>query len=52
MNVRNIAVVGLGTLGTQIAIQAAAYGHRVSGFDPDGSAFQRMQTKVREAMRM
>ncbi len=52
MNVRNIAVVGLGTLGTQIAIQAAAYGHQVTGFDPDGSAFQRMQTKVREAMRM
>ena len=52
MNVRNIAVVGLGTLGTQIAIQAAAYGHRVSGFDLDASAFQRMQTKVREAMRM
>ena len=52
MNIRNIAVVGLGTLGTQIAIQAAAYGHRVSGFDPDGSAFQRMQTKVRDAMRM
>jgi 3-hydroxyacyl-CoA dehydrogenase len=52
MNVRHIAVVGLGTLGTQLAIQAAAYGYRVSGFDPDGSAFQRMQTKVREAMRM
>lgn len=42
----------LGTLGTQVAIQAAAYGHRVSGFDPDGTAFQRMQTKVREATRM
>ena len=52
MNVLNITVVGLGTLGTQIAIQAAAYGHRVSGFDPDPSAFQRMLTKVREAMRM
>lgn len=52
MSVRNIAVVGLGTLGTQIAIQAAAYGHRVSGFDPDSAAFHRMQTKVREAMRM
>ena len=52
MNVRNIAVVGLGTLGTQIAIQAAACGYRVSGFDPDSSAFQRMQIKAREAMRM
>lgn len=52
MKVLNITVVGLGTLGTQIAIQAAAYGHRVSGFDSDRSAFQRMLTKVREAMRM
>jgi 3-hydroxybutyryl-CoA dehydrogenase len=52
MHVLNITVVGLGTLGTQIAIQAAAYGHRVCGFDPDRSAFQRMLTKVREAMRM
>ena len=52
MNVLNITVVGLGTLGTQVAIQAAAYGHRVSGFDPDRSAFQRMLTNVREAMRM
>lgn len=35
MKAINVAVVGLGTLGTQVAIQAAAYGHRVSGFDPD-----------------
>ena len=48
----NISVIGLGTLGTQIAIQAAAYGHHVSGFDPDRTAFQRMLMKVREAMRM
>ena len=41
-----------GTLGTHFAIQAAAYGHRVSGFDPDRIAFQRMQTRGREAMRM
>jgi phosphoglycerate dehydrogenase-like enzyme len=35
MTPQNISVVGLGTLGTQIAIQAAAYGHRVSGYDPN-----------------
>ena len=52
MNIRNVTVVGLGTLGTQIAIQAAAYGYRVSGFDPDRSAFHRMQVKVREAMQL
>ena len=49
---KNIAIIGLGTLGTQLAIQAAAYGHTVRGFDPDPSAFTRMQTKVRAAMRM
>jgi 3-hydroxyacyl-CoA dehydrogenase len=52
MKPQNIAVIGLGTLGTQVAIQAAAYGHRVAGFDPDRTAFRRMQAKVREAMRM
>jgi 3-hydroxybutyryl-CoA dehydrogenase len=52
MTSQNIAIIGLGTLGTQLAIQAAAYGHRVRGFDTDPSAFPRMQTKVREAMRM
>ena len=52
MNTRNVTVVGLGMLGTQIAIQAAAYGHRVCGFDPDRTAFERMQGKVRDAMRM
>jgi len=49
---RKIGVVGLGTLGTQIAIQAAAYGYEVCGFDPDPSMFERMQAKVRAAMRM
>ena len=47
-----ISVVGLGTLGTQIAIQAAAYGYAVCGFDPEPSAFAKMQTKVRGAMQM
>ena len=50
--IENISVVGLGTLGTQIAIQAAAYGYNVDGFDPDSGAFARTQTKVRGAMQM
>jgi 3-hydroxybutyryl-CoA dehydrogenase len=50
--IKKIAVVGLGTLGTQIAIQAAAYGYEVSGFDPDPQAFGKMQLKVRAAMEM
>ena len=48
--IEKISVVGLGTLGTQIAIQAAAYGY--CGFDPEPSAFAKMQTKVRGAMQM
>jgi 3-hydroxybutyryl-CoA dehydrogenase len=50
--IKKISVVGLGTLGTQIAIQAAAYGYDVCGFDPVPSAFAKMQTKVRGAMQM
>jgi 3-hydroxybutyryl-CoA dehydrogenase len=50
--IEQISVVGLGTLGTQIAIQAAAYGYAVRGFDPEPSAFVKMQTKVRGAMQM
>jgi 3-hydroxybutyryl-CoA dehydrogenase len=50
--IEKISVVGLGTLGTQIAIQAAAYGYAVCGFDPEPSAFAKMQTKVRGAMQM
>jgi 3-hydroxybutyryl-CoA dehydrogenase len=51
-SIENISVVGLGTLGTQIAIQAAAYGYNVDGFDPDSGAFAKMRTKVRDAMQM
>jgi 3-hydroxybutyryl-CoA dehydrogenase len=49
---KSISVVGLGTLGTQIAIQAAAYGYDVSGFDPEAGVFPKMQAKVRGAMLM
>jgi 3-hydroxybutyryl-CoA dehydrogenase len=50
--IEKISVVGLGTLGTQIAIQAVAYGYDVSGFDPDPCAFAKTQTRVRDAMQM
>jgi 3-hydroxyacyl-CoA dehydrogenase len=50
--IEKISVVGLGTLGTQIGIQAAAYGYAVCGFDPEPSAFAKMQTNVRGAMQM
>ena len=50
--IEKVSVVGLGTLGTQIAIQAAAYGYDVRAFDPDASVFAKMQTKLRGAMEM
>jgi 3-hydroxybutyryl-CoA dehydrogenase len=53
MNViKKVGIVGLGTLGTQLAIQATAYGYDVSAFDPDPLAFGKMQVKVRSAMKM
>lgn len=50
--IKNVCVVGLGTLGTQIAIQAAAYGYDVNGYDPKPGAFGMMQAKVQTAMQM
>lgn len=50
--IKNVCVVGLGTLGTQIAIQAAAYGYNVDAYDPKPDAFATMQTKVKAAMQM
>ncbi|MEO7953735.1 MAG: 3-hydroxyacyl-CoA dehydrogenase NAD-binding domain-containing protein [Polaromonas sp.] len=52
MNIKTVSVVGLGTLGTQLAIQAAAYGYHVHGFDPQPGNFQKMMAKVRAAMLM
>ena len=52
MNIKTVTVVGLGTLGTQLAIQAAAYGYEVHGFDPEAGNFQKMMAKVRAAMQM
>jgi 3-hydroxybutyryl-CoA dehydrogenase len=50
--IRSITVVGLGTLGTQIAIQASAYGYDVSGYARNPDTFHAMHGKIREAMRM
>lgn len=39
--IRRIAVVGTGTLGTQIAILAASFNYEVSAYDTDEKAFKR-----------
>lgn len=50
--IEKVAVIGLGTLGSQIAMQAAAYGFDVVGFDPNAAAFATSQEKIRSAMQM
>jgi 3-hydroxybutyryl-CoA dehydrogenase len=51
MRIQKIAVIGLGTLGTQIAIQAAYYGYEVRGFDQDPEIFQKTIQKLKGMMK-
>jgi 3-hydroxybutyryl-CoA dehydrogenase len=48
--IKKLALIGLGTLGTQIAIQAAHHGYEVSGYDQDPEIFQKTIQKVRGMM--
>jgi 3-hydroxyacyl-CoA dehydrogenase len=41
-NIEKVAIVGTGTLGTQIALQAAFYGFRVTVYDQDPKQLERM----------
>ncbi|MBM4333295.1 MAG: 3-hydroxyacyl-CoA dehydrogenase family protein [Deltaproteobacteria bacterium] len=49
--IKKVGVVGLGTLGTQIAIQAAHYGYDVKGYDQDQEIFQKTIQKIRGMMK-
>jgi 3-hydroxybutyryl-CoA dehydrogenase len=51
MKIKKIGIVGLGTLGTQIAIQAAYYGYEVIGYDQDPEIFQKTIQKVKGMMK-
>lgn len=44
--IEKVAVLGLGTLGAQIAGQAAAVGYNVSAYDPDEGVFQRSMEAI------
>ncbi|HYB20691.1 MAG TPA: 3-hydroxyacyl-CoA dehydrogenase NAD-binding domain-containing protein [Thermodesulfobacteriota bacterium] len=46
MGIKKVSVIGLGTLGAQIAIQAAYYGYEVKGYDQDSEIFQKTVQKV------
>jgi 3-hydroxybutyryl-CoA dehydrogenase len=51
MKIKKIGIVGLGTLGTQIAIQAAYYGYEVIGYDQYPEIFQKTIQKVKGMMK-
>jgi 3-hydroxybutyryl-CoA dehydrogenase len=51
MAIKKISIIGLGTLGTQIAIQAACYGYEVMGYDLDPEIFRKMIQKVKGTMK-
>jgi 3-hydroxybutyryl-CoA dehydrogenase len=51
MRIQKVAVVGTGTLGTQIATQAALFGYEVSAYDVDQESFLRSQTRIASLIR-
>ncbi len=50
MSIKKVSVIGLGTMGTQISIQAARHGFEVTAYDQDPHAFQRMIEKLKGIM--
>jgi 3-hydroxybutyryl-CoA dehydrogenase len=51
MAIKKISMIGLGTLGTQIAIQAAAYGCEVRGYDQEAEIFPKTIQKAKGMMK-
>lgn len=49
--IRRVAVVGTGTLGTQIAILAAFFGYEVSAYDNDEGSFKRVLRNLKVSMK-
>ncbi len=51
MKIQNVAVVGTGILGTQIAIQAACHRYRVTAYDIDDTAFAKVLERLKLRMK-
>ena len=51
MKIKNVAVVGTGILGTQIAIQAACHQYKVTAYDIDDQAFARVLERLKMRMK-
>jgi len=50
MDFKKVSVIGLGTLGTQISIQAAHSGYEVTAYDQDPEVFDRTIQKIKGTM--
>jgi 3-hydroxybutyryl-CoA dehydrogenase len=50
MKIQNVAVIGTGMLGTQIAIQAACHNYKVMVFDLDAASFERVLERLKIRM--
>lgn len=50
-NIRKVAVIGTGVLGTQIAVQAAHFGYEVSTYDSDPQSFDRAHHALKSVLR-
>jgi 3-hydroxybutyryl-CoA dehydrogenase len=48
--IQKVAVVGMGTLGVQIALIAGHYGYAVKAFDPDERSFERVLKLIQSRM--
>ena len=51
MKIQNVAVVGTGILGTQIAIQAACHQYKVTTYDIDDMAFEKVLDRLKVRMK-
>jgi 3-hydroxybutyryl-CoA dehydrogenase len=51
MSIKKVSVIGLGTLGTQIAIQTAYYGYEVRAYDQDPQIFEKTIQKLKGTMK-
>src|SRR3990172_5487914 len=51
MKIQNVAVVGTGILGTQIAIQAACHQYKVTTYDIDDKAFEKVLDRLKVRMK-
>ena len=46
MEIKKVAVIGSGILGTQIAVQSAHFGYGVSVYDSDPASFEKAARRI------